>query len=224
MLTRKRILTFFPDGGLRRQFNICPESNLIYVTNQRSGCSSLKIAMQRLHTKNPEYMTDNPHKNSVLPSVEDIGWPRFLQMLSGEACVFTFVRNPINRFASSFAKTRQKNFRAEVAKVIGTSGAVDREITPDLFAASLENSDPVHMNPHWRPQYLNVMSDILSYSFIGRLENFQEDFQELKRRANLPDIPLPWWRKTQNKAELSKETIRRVRSIYAKDFELFGYS
>ena len=81
------------------------------------------------------------------------------------------------------------------------------------------------MNPHWRPQHLNIFDGVIDYDFIGHLESFAEDISTVSEATGLP-IEAVVRRNTlepRNLFEGRPDLVRRVEVIYSKDFELFGY-
>ena len=98
----------------------------------------------------------------------------------------------------------------------------------DDFVIAIERQDPVsEMNPHWRPQHINVMTSLIRYDHIGRIETFAADLEIIRKAADLPAVPV----EARNVAEVRRVDIladrpdleERVRAIYAGDFEIFGY-
>jgi hypothetical protein len=84
------------------------------------------------------------------------------------------------------------------------------------------------MDPHWRPQHINVMTALIDYDHIGRIETFAGDLEVVRRGAGLPEVPV----KARNVARTGgrvdlfadrPDLAERVRAIYAKDYETFGY-
>jgi hypothetical protein len=84
------------------------------------------------------------------------------------------------------------------------------------------------MDPHWRPQHVNLMHPLVSYDHVGRLETFAADLEHIRAAAGLPHVPLEV-RNTSRQASSDSvfdgrpDLVRRVERIYATDFELYGY-
>ena len=103
--------------------------------------------------------------------------------------------------------------------------AVWKAVAPDTF-------DPGKLNPHWRPQFLNICYPFITPDFIGRLENMD---------GQLPDVlghifGKAFDKQTRRKAHATaaqdtyqsfyetSQTRDRVEKIYEQDFAYFGYT
>ena len=83
------------------------------------------------------------------------------------------------------------------------------------------------MDPHWRPQHLNLMHGLVEYDLVGRLENFAGDLARVRELAGLPDVPIEVRNVVAKPSDRLVDghpgLLRKVRTIYARDFELYGY-
>jgi len=208
----------------------------VYLANQKAACSTLKLAMSRWELRQPEYTPTKIHKDKALLDPIQFGWDRTVQWLSSkDVFIFTFVRDPRTRILSAYfdkiaprGSRSNQPFRTEVQKLLGLDIEQSTSISFDQFLDAIEREDdPRMLNPHWRPQHLNTLHKLVRTDFVGAIEKFDEDLDELKRLANLPDIPIEVRNQRQKIAEdlLSgrADRRRRIESIYAGDFEAFGY-
>lgn len=105
----------------------------------------------------------------------------------------------------------------------------DRNTAPtfDQFVAALEIESPIRMDQHWRPQHLDLMHPLVRYDVIGRLETFGADIARIRDMAGLPEAPAQRQNVTPPRTESlfdgRRDLLRRVRDVYAEDFELCGY-
>lgn len=235
-VTREAVTAYFPNERVNTRLHPVPAYNSIYVKNAKAACSTILLWLHRVHTGDHSFTPPRQgiHKTHSLPTIGQVGWNRVLHMLSGSAVRFTFVRDPISRVESAyrdkFVHTRSYAGRAGIQQAIGLPEDPRGPVTFEQFVAALEvleRENPTHMNPHWRPQHLNVMHPLVEYDFIGRLENFHADMSRLRELTGMPDVPV------ENRNVTPKEStslfdgrpdlVRSVRQIYATDFELYGY-
>lgn len=219
-----RARRLYPDVSLGRSYFL-PSHRVFYVTNQKCGCSTIKIYLTRVHTQDFAFDVEDIHRNRVVPSPRAIGWRVVREAMREGGFLFTFVRDPWDRLVSAYRdKMRRPRWRGEIGGVLGRADPTLPVSFPD-FVQAIAMQDVQEMDPHWRPQHRNLMVDALSFDFIGRMEDFGRDFERLKALAGLPDAPIPHKNRSSRELDLPREpaTLRRVEEIYARDYELFGY-
>jgi len=229
-ITREDLQQYVPRGNVAARLMPLPEYRCIYVKNAKAATSSILLWMHRIHTGDHDFTVRNIHRKHELPRPEDLGWDAVIRMLTGEAFRFTFVRDPIPRVESAYVDkiVRQTNdrWRNKVRRVLRLPQDYDEELTFDQFVAALEAQEPIRMDPHWRPQHLNLMHPLIEYDFVGRLETFGADLARVREATGLPDVPVPMRNRTKREGSLfdgRPELLRKVRDIYATDLELYGY-
>lgn len=99
--------------------------------------------------------------------------------------------------------------------------------TFDQFADALEAQEPLELDPHWRPQHLNLMHGLVDLDYVGHLETFAADLERVRELTGMPQVPLEV-RNARTTVPDSlfngrPDLLRRVREVYARDFELYGY-
>jgi hypothetical protein len=207
-----------------------PDHGCIYVKNLKAGCSTVTLWLHRIHTGDHEFSpATQRHAEFQVPRPATVGWRRVVRMLRGEAFRFTFVRDPIRRAESAYTDKILNDdlLRSRLREAAGMPGSRDEAVSLDQFVAALETTDPLAMDPHWRPQYLNLMHPLVDYDLIGRLENFTADLARVRETAGLPDVPL----EVRNRSDKLVGSLlggrpdlrRRLEAVYARDFELYGY-
>lgn len=144
--------------------------------------------------------------------------------------IFSFVRHPFHRALSAYTDKilGNKPQKAEILRDLGRDPKkLDVHVSLDEFIDVITSQYPERLNPHWRPQVLNLAMDLLHYDFVGRVENFQHDFAELQSRLALPAYPLVRRNQKGHKKHHSIALRRQHKSVlwklYAEDFEFFGY-
>jgi hypothetical protein len=222
---------YFPGRGMRRYLCPVPEHKVIYVKNPKAGCSTILVWLDRLHTGDYDHEFGDVHQENRLPTVRDLGRATIERMLSGSAYRFSFVRHPVRRFESVYWDKLVHNlkWRKNVPAALGLDLSPDTVVPFEQFLSIVEKQDPVsEMDPHWRPQHVNLMHPLVTYDHVGRLEDFAAELEHIREAAGLPHVPLEV-RNTSRRTETDSvyegrpDLVRRVEQLYATDFELYGY-
>ncbi|WP_183093435.1 sulfotransferase family protein [Nocardioides stalactiti] len=229
-VTWREMRAFFPHRVLANHVHALPEHGIVYVKNPKAACSTVLLWLDRLHTQDHDFSPGNVHTDNRLPQVSDVGRRKIARMLSGEGYSFTFVRDPLRRFQSAYQDklVTSKRWRTQIQTALGQEPDPERAVSIDDFVAGIEAQDPIgEMDPHWRPQHVNVMTSLITYDHIGRIETFDTDLEIIRKEAGLPPVPV----EVRNVAKKPSAGIladrpdleERVRAIYAEDFRIFGY-
>jgi hypothetical protein len=231
-LTRRRLkAAYFPTLSLAYHLHALPDRDLIYVKNPKAACSTVLLWLHRLHTGEHGFSPDNVHEEHGIPKPGEIGWPRVMAMLSGDAYRFSFVRNPLDRLESGYRDkiVNSAGWREKIQATLGEPVDPNAPVSFDQFLSALERQDPVaEMDPHWRPQHVNLMHPLVQFERVGHVETFDQDLEMIRREVKLPEVP----REVRNVSRTPEWTsvyagrpdrVRRVEAIYATDFELYGY-
>lgn len=233
-VTLAALREYLPGGRWTRRVQPLPEHNLVFVKNAKAGTSTVLLWLHRLHTGEHGFTpTDNIHGVHTLPSIKDVGPRTVAGMLSGDAFRFSFVRDPITRVESAYLDkiVRQRYPRERRTLVQRTLELVeDPDVVPtfDQFVAAIEvhAPDPVRMDVHWRPQYLNLMHPLVEYDLLGRVETFEEDLTKVADAIGVPAVSVQAQNTTSREASLFEgrsDLLRKVQRVYARDFQLYGY-
>ena len=231
-VTQRAIRNYFPNGTFARRLQPLPDYGCIYVRNAKVATSTTLLWLNRVHTGDHGFVTNgNIHTEHTLPSVEDVGWDKVLDMLNGAAFRFAFVRDPVKRLESAYLskvlRLRRNRGRAALQETLGLPVDPDEDVTLEQFVAAIEMQDPRRMDAHWRPQHLNLGHGLIHYDFVGRLETFAADVARIREATGMPDVPLPQRNASKTSAtgllDDRPDLLRRVRDIYARDFEVYGY-
>ena len=199
-------------GARKRWTNLVrPEferSKTIFVHIPKSAGSSIGIAL---------YGHDRPGHFPAQDYVECLGIRR------SDFLIFTFVRNPISRFAATYyylaaggKNPSDTEFRDEVL-------AQYADIND--FAERYMNEVTLFSHIYFFPQtHFLLMDGILAVDFVGRYETLDQDFDDLCRIFGM-DASLEKVNVTPSvtRDELIPANEQKLRSLYAKDFEVLGY-
>jgi|GEM_PF-4377232 len=222
----KALRRYYPPGSVRLKPVALPEHRCVYVKNAKAGCSTVLQWLHRIRTGDPEAAPFNVHLDADVTRVGDLGWPAMAERLSSDF-VFTVVRHPLARFESAVrSKVIDESInpaRRQIEQSLGLPEA--GELTLDQVVEALERLDPVMMNAHWRPQYLNLAHPLVRYDVIGRLETLDRDLESIRDALGLPDMPHEARNASSGGVLLADrpDLRRRVEVLFEADLDLFGY-
>ena len=225
-------------GGLfDYSVNISLLHNYMYVEVPKVGCSTIKATLQKFEWGRPDYIWhsfDDVHQRELSPLLTPRAVLDFTERLnSGCWFQFCFVREPFSRLLSVYLdkmctpsshRESFQNFRREN----GLTPLSDITFEDFVFTISAQNY--AEMDNHWVPQHVLLCYERMQYDFVGRLENFEEDFKSVLSRigadaAYMTDLaPHRTDSRSKLDAYYSSELEEIVAAKYSEDFELFGYS
>ena len=230
-LTWAQLNEFFPHRRIVNYIRPLPDSGVVYVKNPKAGCSTVMVYLDRVHTGEVDSQYGNIHKDHRLPKIGDVGRPKVVRMLEGGAYRFSFVRDPLRRLESAywdkFVHSGNRRWRDQL--VPRPADQAPAELSFEQFLDAIEQQDPVgEMDPHWRPQHVNLMHPLVTYDRLGRIESFDADLRLIREEAGLPDVPYDVRNPSKNTSGGSvfdgrPDLVARVQALFAQDFELYGY-
>lgn len=179
--------------------------NYIYYDVPKVGSSSLR---RMLFSKSWPLGPCSPCLNSVQAPIH-----AHKQYIS-----FAFVRNPYDRILSAWKYFTTNDYAIGLLKDHGIH--FHKNTTFDEF---LDISINRHSDHHWQPQSHYVPQGV---DFIGRLENFQQDYNQLCELIAIPKTQLLHEKQIKRKhysEYYNKETKKIVTEVYAEDISRFGY-
>jgi hypothetical protein len=147
--------------------------------------------------------------------------------------LFTFVRNPYTRALSCYLD-KILGDKKEKRKLLDSVGRKQSPTTTPIsfyeFLCAIEHQDVRDNDVHWRPQYYQSYHGNLTYDFIGRFEQLEEDLRCVCDRLGL-DLATYYLRQDPHRtsAELAIAQYYGIRErnlvekIYELDFDTFGY-
>jgi Sulfotransferase family len=241
-ITREALQNYWPNSLVDHRLHPLPQFNCVYVRNAKVGTGTTLLWLHRVHTGDHAFSpVRSIHAEQRLPKPDDVGWDRVIEMLEGGAFRFAFVRDPVRRVESAFlnkvaghpshgGRGGDRRMRA-LQQALGRRRGSTKGITLDEFVAALEilaAEDVLKMDAHWRPQHLNLMHGLVTYDLVGRLESFDADLERVRAATGMPKVPVEVWRNasaasSHGQFEGRPDLLQKVRHIYARDFEIFGY-
>ena len=137
-----------------------------------------------------------------------------------EYFTFTIVRNPYDKMVSQYKYfTESKAIK---------NPKVNEHYKGDTFKEFLKKfyTKPYVGDGAHRKIYTDILHPVDQIDFIGRFENFQQDFDTICDKIGIPQQKLPHKNATKHKhytEYYDEETKQIVAEKYAKDIEYFGY-
>ena len=133
--------------------------------------------------------------------------------------LFAFVRNPWQRFVSSYSNT-DPHLCQEAEK----QGLQLRGLSFKEFVYRCEEIEHVHLLEQYK--FITDSQGKVLVDFVGHFESLEADFQKVCRRLGL-DRTLPHLNRSEHRAYRSyydAETRTVIARRYQADIELFGYA
>lgn len=203
-------------------------NRFIYLNNAKVGCTTVKASLWAAVANCPPAQIGNVHAIEGSPFDNDI---RNLDWAE-DAFIFTFVRNPYARLVSAYLnKVLPPHDR--VWPEFATRHGLDpkQPISFDAFVEFIAGIALEQHDPHWRPQHINTLHPFVKPNFVGDLARMDALLPDLLARLFPGRITGSVARRQHStgadgsyRSHLTDPgTIARIRSIYAGDFELFGY-
>lgn len=202
-----------------------------YLNNPKAACSKMKKSLwlvgDRLNgTDSFAGQPHNRHKSPFCHSLDQLS--RNIDDVLA-ATFYTVVRNPFVRVLSAYLDKVNKERRdPAVWRSLSEKLAYGPSCRPRFgeFLNRMVAHDPREMDRHFTPQYVNILIDYVTPDFIGHVEDI-EAVDIFLAAHGMPCVNHHPHR-TDAAARLADfyrdEDIAVVRSYYARDFELFGYS
>ena len=233
----EKYLVYVGSDEFEYDINISLRHKYVYVETAKVGCSTIKDTLQRLELDYPEMLRDDfedIHRRKYSPLIspsQTCGLDRLLQ--NPDFFIFCFVRNPYTRLLSVYLDKIVRGLpeKGEILIAMGLDPShLSREISFQEFVDVVCEQSLSQMNPHWRVQYYQTFQDFISYDFIGRLENFQNDCSYVfsKIREDYADYYRSEVRHSTNSSSLlsqfySTDIKEKAFAKFQIDFEYFGY-
>ena len=156
----------------------------------------------------------NHHEFDLLP--EDVVEKSF---------IFSFVRNPWDRIVSLYCFWKNSTYLTDKNQ---SDYIVKNNLDFKSFVINLMQMDSIfYQKRHPMPYIDFFFMNPSNIDFIGKFENFQEDFNVVCDKIGIPHQKLSHVNKGKHKhytEYYDEETKQIVAELYAKDIEYFGYT
>ncbi len=205
-----------------------PGSRIVYLNNPKAGCSSIKTNLWKILS--PATFTPKTDVHTL----DDAPFTNALERLDWleDARIFTFVRNPHARILSAYLNKIHRqapDIWPKFARRFGLD--LTTRVSFAQFIEIIHASPPERLDEHFRPQYLNILHPFIRPNFLGSLEHIDTQLPAVLSRFTGTQTDRPERRSghgtgadTRLADHFADPGIRRrVRDLYAGDFDRFGY-
>jgi len=209
----------------------------VYVEVPKAGCGTMKATLGGLEAarKGPglvQRVQDAPHNRiNATPFVKPFQLPSEMLedvLTSPSYRRFTVVRDPASRVLSSFLEKIQQGLK-QSEPVVKALGLPASEITFGQFLDVIAAQDSREQDPHWRRQADHVGWGVVEYDDAIHLEKLDASWNRVAELTGIADLHETFYCKNSTGAsskvdEYFTPALReQVRSIYARDYEVFDY-
>ena len=140
-----------------------------------------------------------------------------------QAFKFTFVRHPLSRAYSAYQYLKG----TDIDRNSSLKKVVEKYENFDYFVSNWLSSENSMRHILFTPQikFLENSMGLIDFDFIGKQENFEQDFQNIRMALNSKAelVHMNASVKDSIKREFRPDTIQKIYEIYKNDFDLLGY-
>lgn len=185
-------------------------------------------------------------EESFIPELSDFNSEKALEILtSPDWFRFCFVRNPYDRLFSAYKSNIMQEIdppspyynriKEQIRAMFDYSSRAEKPggiVNFRDFVLYVQQTVEQAPDYHWCPMGLGLRPDLVNYDFVGRVENFEEDFKTVLKRFGVTDEIMPNLLKPVNRSPVKNiplaavydwDLAERVYTIYKDDFETYGY-
>jgi hypothetical protein len=249
----ERVLDHFPDLTARHVISFLRRATFVNVARQymyysipKAACTQMREILRDIENAPPiklfadgdwqtrRDMFIHARSNVPLPSLVDVDNSTQREVLeSPEFLRLTVVRNPYTRLVSAWKNKVvlcEPSVKGEYRQIKGG--------LPDLHAKSLVTFDEFveyaanrcdlrTCDGHWRRQVDYAFFPAMNFSYVGKLEHFEDVLRRLEQHLGLSET-LVAERRNQSLSfgnnPYTKELADKVYALYQSDFEVLGYN
>ena len=242
-LSEQAFLKNKPKKDFEISSHISLVNKYVFIQVSKAASSSVKWALQSLEFKRTPWDVIDVNNKFFSPHISPYQIPAAQLdeiFYSSEFKRASFVRNPFSRILSCYlhrvvAKPRSAT-NAALMKLTGGRGGDD--VSFNEFVELICSQNAIDQEAHWRCQAEDLCSAEISYDFIGKLENINNDIISLIELLHGKEAAK--WYQDSSKSDASPMktgsskllhdyysdigTINRIKKRYEMDFEFFNYS
>lgn len=202
--------------------------NIVYLNNPKVGCSTVKFNLWKALSPDTAQGQFNEHDLEGSPFSSELWSMDWLE----NASIFTFARNPFVRVVSAYLNKIVAQEKAQWHTFVRRYKVDPVKVLPfDAFISHIAADTPEDLDPHWRPQSINIMYPFIRPNALGKLERMDEALPKIMSRflgTDIAETPRKAVHSTQAQKNFlgylgNPETVRKIIALYYDDFTYFGY-
>ena len=207
------------------QLYLFPEYKFGYIQIPKVASRSIRVAVTAFMSgHSPEEDFDSGTVSEFeMRYAQHLSHPN-IATLCADNFIFAFVRNPYERIYSCY-KNKIEDVRVRGGRNIFEKHDIGLNVTFDEFVRRVAALPDYSSDRHFRSQaWFLTCEGALLPSFIGKLEQMSEDWEELQERFGIAPPPQINVSNAKTLPVMTTETKALICERYAEDFKLFGYS
>ncbi|MCA0920545.1 sulfotransferase family 2 domain-containing protein [Pseudooceanicola nanhaiensis] len=208
------------------------DGKLFFPKNAKAASSTTRRHIVRLATG--QFERDAPEVKQGQRH-----WRAYEAAVRDPQCVkFCITRHPVDRLVSTFCNffvdEGHPSTRAHMGPIEarGYLRGGDMARNFDVFLAYIGEAHAeglIYCDPHWRPQYINIAHDEVTYELSGDISDYAKILREAFARAGHGD---PFAGEDGSRRfnvssggdfEVSAEQRRKIELLFERDYTLYGY-
>ena len=224
-------------GTLDKMVIILPELKVVYTSVPKAANSTVKKCLwsaSGVHIEGKNINSaifNNPGPSRRVSEIDDSELSYIFN--SQDWFRFSLVRNPYKRLLSGYKDKilglGNPKKSSSFLKRINWHSSQPPSFDEFIQAICSQRDDA--MDWHWMPQSRLLMTDIIHYDFIGKLENFKQDMHTVLSRLNVDEekidallsVSLNRTKGDENQILISDKTAKMIYQKFQSDFDDFNY-
>ena len=211
----------FPRSVVRRRVHFLESHGLVYLANAKCASTSIKLALRRLAGETDIREVHRVSEGSFVRDVLDADSSDIARL--ERATVFSVLRNPYRRALSAYVGKVQ-TVRPPWHAVCAEAGIEPKPVGFLDFLRILDTLPPIRIDPHFRPQWVNVLYPTKDVVLL-KLEEPDTLTRFFHGHGMAWPIVANQGRSGSYRLQdhYDAETEALARRLYADDFRYFGY-
>jgi hypothetical protein len=214
------------------------KNKYVYFAVGKAANSTVKHHLYDLEHLGTHFKTKSVHDRQNSPLLSPYQVPDEMMedvFLSPKYFRFVMVRNPYSRLLSCYLdRIVPADSLPYRQLIVAQKRTVGDAVTFEEFIRTIVAQRPFQQNNHWRVQVHEICHSVIPMDYVGKQEQFADAMRHIWARI-APKVPAPDFT-AENKSPsvtsaesrlaefYTPELIDLVRTAYAEDFAVFGYS